>query len=211
MPHGYALQECRRYARGKDPARFGQAGTGSISYVFANLINKIFDMKIKNVTGFGSGREIDLGMERGEADCRATSDITVIRPWSQLGLKIILLLLSSNRDRKRAACCLLFPLCLNWPSEAKPTVNLMDVVLAYTEFDRPFCRTSRRAEGTVTNIARELRKNAKGRRICRRGQKAAGLGRDDLSQRRATSKKDRRNGYPTSDIIKRVKEILEES
>ncbi len=68
----------------KIPPRFGQAGTGSISYVFANLISKIFDLKIKNVTGFGSGREIDLGMERGEADCRATSDITVIRtPWPQ--------------------------------------------------------------------------------------------------------------------------------
>src|SRR5215831_18003797 len=69
---------------GKIPPRFGQAGTGSISYVFANLISKIFDVKIRNVTGFGSGREIDLGMERGEADCRATSDITIIRtPWSQ--------------------------------------------------------------------------------------------------------------------------------
>src|SRR5574341_2571567 len=36
----------------KTPPRFGQAGTGSISYVFASLISKIFDLKIKNVLGF---------------------------------------------------------------------------------------------------------------------------------------------------------------
>jgi tripartite-type tricarboxylate transporter receptor subunit TctC len=60
----------------KTPPRFGQAGTGSISYVFANLMSKALDVRIKNVLGFGSGREIDLGMERGEADCRATSDVT---------------------------------------------------------------------------------------------------------------------------------------
>ena len=49
----------------KTPPRFGESRTDSISYVFSNLVNKkIFDLKIKNVTGFGSGREIDLGMER---------------------------------------------------------------------------------------------------------------------------------------------------
>ena len=36
----------------KTPPRFGQSGTGSISYMFANLIEKILDMKLKNVTGF---------------------------------------------------------------------------------------------------------------------------------------------------------------
>ena len=68
----------------KTPPRFGQSGTGSISYVFANLMEKILDLKIKNVTGFKSGRDTDLGLERGEIDCRATSDITVIRePWTR--------------------------------------------------------------------------------------------------------------------------------
>ena len=68
----------------KTPPRFGQSGTGSISYVFANLMEKILDVKIKNVTGFKSGRDTDLGLERGEIDCRATSDITVIRaPWNR--------------------------------------------------------------------------------------------------------------------------------
>ena len=68
----------------KVPPRFGTSGTGSISYVFANLFERILDLKIKHVTGFRSGRDTDLGMERGEVDCRASSDITVIRsPWNQ--------------------------------------------------------------------------------------------------------------------------------
>src|SRR5205814_9822152 len=68
----------------KTPQRFGQSGTGSISYVFASLIERALDLKIKNVTGFQSGRDTDLGMERGEIDCRATSDVTVIRAlWNR--------------------------------------------------------------------------------------------------------------------------------
>ena len=55
----------------KTPPRFGQSGTGSISFVFANLMERILAVKIKNVTGFQSGRDTDLGLERGEVDCRA--------------------------------------------------------------------------------------------------------------------------------------------
>jgi tripartite-type tricarboxylate transporter receptor subunit TctC len=123
----------------KTPPRFGQAGTGSISYVFANLISKIFDMRIKNVTGFGSGREIDLGMERGEADCRATSDITVIRsPWNRwVKDNWVTFVLQQGPAKSR----LLPPvptITESAPPEGAPFVSLMNVMLAYTEFDRPF-------------------------------------------------------------------------
>jgi len=99
---------------GKIPPRFGQAGTGSISYVFANLISKIFDVKIRNVTGFGSGREIDLGMERARRIAAPPPTSRLSAPRGLSGLKIISSLLSSNRDRKRAACCRLSPRSLNW-------------------------------------------------------------------------------------------------
>jgi tripartite-type tricarboxylate transporter receptor subunit TctC len=73
----------------KNPARFGEGGTGSISFIFSNLIGEILDFKVRHVTGYGSAREIDLGIERGETDCRATSDITLVRPpwptWAQQG------------------------------------------------------------------------------------------------------------------------------
>ena len=123
----------------KTPPRFGQSGTGSISYVFANLISKTFDLQIKNVTGFGSGREIDLGMERGEADCRATSDITVLRPpWDRwLKENWITFVLQQGPEKSRLLPPVPTVVELA-PPEGAPFVKLMDVMLAYTEFDRPY-------------------------------------------------------------------------
>jgi len=123
----------------KTPPRFGQAGTGSISYVFANLVSKIFDMRIKNVLGFGSGREIDLGMERGEADCRATSDITVIRsPWNRwVKENWVTFVLQQGPEKSRLLPPVPTVIELA-PPEGAPFVNLMNVMLAYTEFDRPY-------------------------------------------------------------------------
>lgn len=123
----------------KTPPRFGQSGTGSISYVFANLIEKILDLKLKNVTGFKSGRDTDLGLERGEIDCRATSDITVIRaPWNRwVQEKYVTFVLQQGPEKS--------PLLPPAPTvaelarpEAKPYLDLMNIMLAYTEFDRPF-------------------------------------------------------------------------
>jgi tripartite-type tricarboxylate transporter receptor subunit TctC len=123
----------------KTPPRFGQAGTGSISFVFANLISKVFDMKIKNVLGYGSGREIDLGMERGEADCRATSDITVIRPpWNRwVKESWVTFVVQQGPEKSRLLPPVPTVTELAQP-EGAPFVNLMNVVLAYTEFDRPY-------------------------------------------------------------------------
>jgi tripartite-type tricarboxylate transporter receptor subunit TctC len=123
----------------KTPPRFGQSGTGSISYVFVNLIEKILDLKVKNVTGFKSGRDTDLGLERGEIDCRATSDVTVIRaPWNHwVQEKYVTFVLQQGPEKS--------PLLPPAPTvaelarpEAKPYLMLMNVMLAYTEFDRPF-------------------------------------------------------------------------
>jgi tripartite-type tricarboxylate transporter receptor subunit TctC len=123
----------------KTPPRFGQAGTGSISYVFANLMSKALDVRIKNVLGFGSGREIDLGMERGEADCRATSDITVIRtPWDRwIKDNWITFVLQQGPQKSRLLPPVPTVAELASP-QAKPFVDLMDIMLAYTEFDRPY-------------------------------------------------------------------------
>jgi len=123
----------------KTPPRFGQAGTGSISYVFANLISKAFDMKIKNVLGYGSGREIDLGMERGEADCRATSDITVIRaPWNRWVKENWVTFVVQQGPEKSRLLPPVPTVAELAPLEGAPFVSLMNVMLAYTEFDRPY-------------------------------------------------------------------------
>ena len=124
----------------KTPARFGEGGTGSISYVFSSLIAEIFDFKVKHVTGYGSAREIDLGVERGEADCRASSDITLVRPpwptWAQQGYMTFVVQQGPAKSRLLPQTTPTVPELA--PSTAKPMLDLMDVMLAYTDFDRPF-------------------------------------------------------------------------
>ena len=124
----------------KAPARFGEGGTGSISYVFSALVGEILDFKVKHVTGYGSAREIDLGVERGEADCRATSDITLVRPpwptWVQQGYMTFVVQQGPTKSRVLPQVTpTVYEVA---PPSAKPMLNLMDIMLAYTDFDRPF-------------------------------------------------------------------------
>ena len=124
----------------KEPPRFGEGGTGSISYVFGSLVAEILNFKIKHVTGYGSGREIDLGVERGEADCRASSDITVIRsPWPTWVEQSFVAFVVQQGPAKSRLLPQKLPTVYELASpEAKPALNLMDVMLAYTDFDRPY-------------------------------------------------------------------------
>jgi len=124
----------------KTPARFGEGGTGSISYVFSSLVGEILDFKVKHVTGYGSAREIDLGVERGEADCRATSDITLVRPpwptWVQQGYMTFVVQQGPAKSRLLPTNTpTVYDLA---PVNAKAMLNVMDVMLAFTDFDRPF-------------------------------------------------------------------------
>ena len=123
----------------KTAPRFGQSGTGSISYVFGKLVEDIFSVKFKNVTGFQGARETDLAMERGEVDCRATSDLTVIRsPWNRwVKEKFVTFILQQGPEKSP----LIPPVPTVYelaPPEAKSSVDLIGVMLAFTEFDRPF-------------------------------------------------------------------------
>jgi tripartite-type tricarboxylate transporter receptor subunit TctC len=123
----------------KTPPRFGQSGTGSISFVFANLMERILDLKIRNVTGFKSGRDTDLGLERGEVDCRATSDVTVIRtPWNRWVKENFVTFLVQQGPDKSTLLPPVPTLAELARPEAKSFIDLMKVMLAYTEFDRPF-------------------------------------------------------------------------
>lgn len=196
----------------KIPPRFGESGTGSISYVFSNLINKIFDLKIKNVTGFGSGREIDLGMERGEADCRATSDITVIRsPWNRwIKDNFVTFVIQQGPEKSR----LLPPVSTVAelaPSESKPLVNLMDIMLAYTEFDRPYAAPPGLPKERMQILRESFERMLKAPEFAAEAKKQLDWdGATYLSGEQLQRKIEATVTQPP-DVIKRVKEVLEES
>lgn len=122
------------------PPRMGTTGSGSISFIFASLVAEALKLKVNHVVGYKSGREVDLGIERGEADCRATSDITIIRsPWPEWMAKRFVTFVVQQGPKKSRVLPQEVPTVYDLASrEAKPALDLMDVMLAYTEFDRPF-------------------------------------------------------------------------
>jgi tripartite-type tricarboxylate transporter receptor subunit TctC len=48
----------------------GSTARGSITYTFPQMMNELFGMKLKLVTGYTGGNEINLAMERGEVEAR---------------------------------------------------------------------------------------------------------------------------------------------
>lgn len=56
----------------KEPAKCGGTGTGGAEYMFLRLLEETFPpLKINAVLGYPGGPEIDLGIERGEIQCRS--------------------------------------------------------------------------------------------------------------------------------------------
>ncbi len=55
----------------KQPARCGSTGTSSSDYILARLLEDALPpLKIQTVLGYQGGSEIDMGVERGEVQCR---------------------------------------------------------------------------------------------------------------------------------------------
>ncbi len=124
----------------KTPPRIGQGGSGSISTIFSSLVEEALNLKFQNVMGYQSGREIDLALERGEIDCRASSDITILRsPWPEwLERRFVTFLVQQGPNKSRVLSAEVPTVHELAPAESKAVLNLMSVMLAFTEFDRPF-------------------------------------------------------------------------
>jgi tripartite-type tricarboxylate transporter receptor subunit TctC len=196
----------------KTPPRFGQSGTGSISYVFANLMEKILDLKVKNVTGFKSGRDTDLGLERGEIDCRATSDITVIRePWTRWVKENYVTFILQQGPEKSALLPPVPTIAELARPEAKPYLTLMNVMLAYTEFDRPFAAPPGVPKDRLQVLRDSFERMLKDSEFAADAKKFLDWdGSTSLSGEQLQKKMIDTVTQPP-DVVKRVKEILAES
>jgi tripartite-type tricarboxylate transporter receptor subunit TctC len=194
----------------KVPPRFGQSGTGSISYVFANLIEKTLDLKLKNVTGFQSGRDTDLGMERGEVDCRATSDITVIRaPWN-LWVKENFVTFVLQQGPQKSALLPPVPTVAELAApEAKPYLNLMNVMLAFTDFDRPFAAPPGVPKERLQILREGFERMLKDSEFAAEGRRLLDWDGTTYLSGEQLHKKIEATVTQPPDVLKRVKEVLE--
>jgi len=195
----------------KTPPRFGQSGTGSISYIFANLMERVLDIKIKNVTGFQGGRDTDLGLERGEIDCRASTDVTVIRaPWNRwMKENYVTFILQQGPEKS--------PLLPPVPTvaelarpEAKPYLNLMNVMLAYTEFDRPFAAPPGLSKERVQILRDSFERMLKDSEFTAEAKKLLDWDGSTFLSGEQLQKKIIATVTQPADVVKRVKEIMAE-
>ena len=196
----------------KTPPRFGQSGTGSISFVFANLMERILDLKIKNVTGFKSGRDTDLGLERGEIDCRATSDITVIRePWTRWVKENYVTFVLQQGPEKSALLPPVPTIAELARPEAKPYLTLMNVMLAYTEFDRPFAAPPGVPKDRLQVLRDSFERMLKDSEFAAEAKKFLDWDGSTFLSGEQLQKKMIDTVTQPADVVKRVKEILAES
>jgi hypothetical protein len=196
----------------KLPPRFGQSGTGSISFVFANLMERILDLKVRNVTGFKSGRDTDLGLERGEIDCRATSDITVIRePWTRWVKESYVTFVVQQGPDKSALVPPVPTIAELARPEAKPYLNLMNVMLAYTEFDRPFAAPPGVPKERLQTLRDGFARMLKDPEFAADAKKLLDWDGNTALSGEQLQKKLIDTVTQPADVVKRVKEILAES
>ena len=196
----------------KTPPRFGQSGTGSISFVFANLMERILDFKVRNVTGFQSGRDTDLGLERGEVDCRATSDVTVIRaPWNRWVKENYVTFVVQQGPEKSSLLPPVPTVAELARPEAKPFLDLMNVMLAYTEFDRPFAAPPGVPKERLQILRESFERMLKDSEFSAEAKKLLDWDGATYLSGEQLQKKMIATITQSPEVIKRVKEILAES
>ena len=89
-----------------DPPKCAATGTGSIAYYMPKLLEEVIGTKFNVVVGYPGGPDMDLAVERGEAQCRAftlstfLSDRDPYRTWRKNNSVRVLVQTGSSRDKR---------------------------------------------------------------------------------------------------------------
>jgi hypothetical protein len=151
-------------------------------------------------------------MERGEIDCRATSDVTVIRaPWNRWVTENYVTFVVQQGPEKSALLPPVATVAELARPEAKPYLILMNVMLAYTEFDRPFAAPPGVPKERLVILCESFERMLKDAGFAAEAKKLLDWnGTTYLSGEDLRRKIDATVSQPP-DVIQRVKEILAES
>jgi tripartite-type tricarboxylate transporter receptor subunit TctC len=89
-----------------EPPKCAATGTGSIAYYMPKLLEEVLGTKFNVVVGYPGGPEMDLAVERGEAQCRAftlsafLSDRDPYRTWRKSNSVRVLVQTGASRDKR---------------------------------------------------------------------------------------------------------------
>jgi tripartite-type tricarboxylate transporter receptor subunit TctC len=148
------LEDIRRAV---EPPRCGGAGTGATGYFVPKILEETLGLKFKTVTGYQSGGEIDIAVERGELHCRAFDIGSFVgrdptRTWFKNGFVRSLLQTGRKRDARLGDVPTLYEL-MDKQKTADPLRRMASVVLSSGGFGRPMVAPP----GMSADLARTIR------------------------------------------------------
>ena len=126
----------------KQPARCGSTGTSSSDYILARLLEEALPpLKIQTVLGYQGGAEIDIGVERGEVQCRGmtASPFFGREPflsWEKKNFVRLLLYTGKQRHPKASDTPTIHEI-FEKEKVSELTRRVAEVILAAEDFGRP--------------------------------------------------------------------------
>jgi tripartite-type tricarboxylate transporter receptor subunit TctC len=124
-----------------EPPRCGGAGTGATGYYVPKVLEETLGLKFKTVTGYQSGAEIDLAVERGELHCRAFDIGSFVgreptRTWFKTGVVRSLIQTGRQRDHRLPDVPTLYEL-MDQHKTPEPDRRMATAILSSAGFGRP--------------------------------------------------------------------------
>ena len=127
------------------PPKCGAEGTASSAYYLPKLLEETIGAKFNIVTGYNSGTDVDLAVERGEVQCRAFTIAAFFarepfHTWRKKGFVRVIIQTGKKRDANLPEVPTLHEL-MDQHKTADSARRLAAVILAANEIGRPIVAT----------------------------------------------------------------------
>ncbi|MBI2989532.1 MAG: hypothetical protein HYY45_22460 [Deltaproteobacteria bacterium] len=128
-----------------EPPRCGVTGVGSTGYYIPKLLEAVFGLKIKFVTGYPGAANVDLAVEKNEVHCRGTTLSAFFgrepgRTWAKTGFVRILVQTGDKRNHRLPDTPTIWEL-MDQEKVPEDKRRISKVVLAAGGFGRPILAT----------------------------------------------------------------------
>jgi tripartite-type tricarboxylate transporter receptor subunit TctC len=129
-------------AKGSEPPKCGASGTTATAYYVPKLLDEVIGTKFNIVTGYQSGSDVDLAIERGEIVCSART-ITAFfarepfHTWRKTGFIRVLMQTGKKRDPRLKDVPTIYE-TMNQHKSPESGRRLATLVLAAGDFGRPY-------------------------------------------------------------------------
>ena len=127
------------------PPKCGAEGTASSAYYLPKLLEETIGAKFTIITGYNSGTDVDLAVERGEVQCRAFTIAAFFarepfHTWRKKGFVRVIIQTGKKRDGNLPDVPTLPD---SWTNTGPPTRDgaWLAVILAANEIGRPIIAT----------------------------------------------------------------------